>query len=224
MESDIGISGLTSGSPLSAVDSISDRNTLRCMEECSYEVQATNLLYGAVKIPHSLTAPICRSTEILGFFIRAAVRRPKLTFALVLLMLAALASTMTYTGFLVVGVVADYLGTGRVMAGLLLGGLFARFPWISKGKLRVLGLLPKPARRPLIVSLLALCFLHFLSRGEYLPAGFTGFATAFLLTYPWLRRAMFDRMLSSVFPFAGLNHPDSTDDRVIDAEFKEKKE
>ncbi len=149
---------------------------------------------------------------------------PKLTIAVALFVLAALASTMTYTGFLVVGVLADHLGTGRVMAGLLLGGLFARVPWIRKGKLRIVGLLPKPVRRPLVVSLLALCMLHFLSRGEYVPAGFTGFATAFLLTFPWLRRAIFDRMVSSVFKFAGQNRPKSTDDKVIDGEFREKKE
>jgi hypothetical protein len=132
---------------------------------------------------------------------------------------------MTYTGFLVVGVLADQLGTGRVMAALLLGGLFARFPWIRKGKLRIVGLLPKPVRRPLIVSVLALCLVNFLSRGEYVPALFTGFATAFLLTYPWLRRTLFDRMLSSVFKFAaGQNPLKSTDDTVIDGEFREKKE
>jgi hypothetical protein len=168
--------------------------------------------------------PIYRSTQILRFLVRAAIRTPKLTIAVALLVLAALASTMTYTGFLVVGVLADYLGTGRVMAGLLLGVLFARFPWISKGKLRIVGLLPKPARRPLIVGLLALCSLHFLWRGEYVPAGFTGFATAFLLTYPWLRRAVFDRMVSSVFKFTGRNPPNSTDDMVIDGEFREKKD
>jgi hypothetical protein len=152
------------------------------------------------------------------------MRMPKLTIAVALLVLAALASTMTYTGFLVVGVLADHLGTGRFMAGLLLGGLFARFPWISKGKLRIVGLLPKPVRRPLIVSLLALCLLNFLYRGEYVPAVFTGFATAFLLTYPWLRRAIYDRILSSVFKFAGRNPPKSNDDTVIEGEFREMKE
>jgi hypothetical protein len=166
----------------------------------------------------------CRSTQILRFLVRAAIRMPKLTIAVALLVLAALASTMTYTGFLVVGVLADHLGTGRVMAGLLLGGLFARFPWISKGKLRIVGILPKPVRRPLIVSILALCLLNFLSGGEYVPALFTGFATAFLLTYPWLRRAIFDRMLSSFFKFTGQNSPQSTGDTVIDGEFREKKE
>ncbi|RYG98159.1 MAG: hypothetical protein EON58_07965 [Alphaproteobacteria bacterium] len=150
---------------------------------------------------------------------------PKRTIAVVLLALAALASTMTYTGFLVVGVLADYLGTGRVAAGLLLGALFARFPWISKGKLRVIGFLPKPVRRPLIVSLLVLSLLHFVLRGEYVPVLFTGFATAFVLGFPWLRRAVFDRMLSSVFTFSRGQHPrDNADDGVIEGEFREKKE
>lgn len=152
------------------------------------------------------------------------MRTPKLTIAVALFVLAALASTMTYTGFLVIGVLADYLGTSRFLAGLLLAGLFARFPWISKGKLRIVGLLPKPVRRPLIVGLLALCLLHFLSRGAYVPAAFTGFATVFLLTFPWLRRAIFDRMVSSVFKFTGRNPRKSTDDMVIDGEFREKNE
>ena len=131
---------------------------------------------------------------------------------------------MTYTGFLVIGVLAEYLGTGRVMAGLLLGVLLARFPWISQGKLRIVGLLPKTVRRPFIVSLLALCLLHFLSRGEYVQALVTGFATTFLLAYPWFRRALFDRM-SSVFTFPGRQSPrKNSDDLVIDAEFREKKE
>lgn len=150
------------------------------------------------------------------------MRRPKLSIAIVLLALAALASTMTYTGFLVVGVVAEYLGTGRVVAGLLLGALFARFPWVRQGKLRIVGVLPKPARRPLIVGILALCLLHFLSRGDYAPAAFMGFTTAFVLGFPWLRRAMFDRMLSSVF--TGRQAPKRTDDMVIDGDFRERKD
>ena len=157
---------------------------------------------------------------------------PKLTGAVVLFALAALAGTMTYTGYLVVGVLAGQLGTGRFVAGLLLGLLFARFPWISKGRPRMVGLLPKPVRRPLIVSILVLCLLHFVWRGDNVPAMFTGFTTAFLLTFPWLRRAIFDRMLSSVFKFTGQNpfkgtgqHPAKTiDDRVIDGEFREKKD
>lgn len=149
---------------------------------------------------------------------------PKLTIAAALVMLAALAGTLTYTGYLVVGMLADYLGTGRGMAGLLLAGLFARFPWVSEGRLRIVGVLPKPARRPLMVSLLAFCLLHFLSQGDHVQAGVTGFATAFLLTFPWVRRAVSDRMRSSVFGFAGKNRPARTDDNVIDGEFRERKD
>ncbi|KQV79302.1 hypothetical protein ASD15_18345 [Massilia sp. Root351] len=139
-------------------------------------------------------------------------------------MLAALAGTISYTGLLVVGVLADYLGTGRVIAGLLLGVLFARFPWISKGKPRMVGLLPNPLRRPLVVGMLAVCLVNFLSKGESVPALFTAFVAAFLLGYPWLRRAVFDRILSSVLKFTGQHPRNSTDDKVIDGEFREKKE
>jgi hypothetical protein len=139
-------------------------------------------------------------------------------------MLAALASTLTYTGFLVVGVLAEHLGTGRVMAGFLLGVLFARFPSIRQGKLRIVGLLPAAARRPLMVGILALCLFTFLSRSDYVPAGFTGFALAFVLTFPWLRRAMFDRMLSSAFKFTGRQPSKAADDTVIEGEFREKKD
>jgi len=172
----------------------------------------------------SLSTSICRSTQILRFLVNAAIRTPKLTIAVVLLVLAALASTLTYTGFLVIGVLADHLGTGRVTAGLLLGVLFARFPWISKGKLRIVGLLPKPVRRPVMAGILALCLLDFLWQSDYVPALFTGFTLAFLLTFPWLRRAMFDRMLSSVFKSTGRKPSRNTDDTVIEGEFREKKE
>ncbi|MES2900466.1 MAG: hypothetical protein V4723_12120 [Pseudomonadota bacterium] len=149
---------------------------------------------------------------------------PKLTAALAFILLAALAGSMTYTGFLVIGVLAEHLGTGRVVAGLLLGVLFARIPWIRKGKLRVVGLLPKPARRPVILSLLALCLLNFISRADFVAAGFMAFAIAFLLTYPWLRRAIFDRILSSVFKFTGKHPSRNSDATVIDGEFREKKD
>lgn len=167
--------------------------------------------------------PLYGSTQILRFLVTAALRMPKLMIALALLMLAALASAMTYTGFLVIGVLADYLGTGRFLAGLLLGVVFARFPWISKGKLRVVGLLPKPVRRPLIVGLLALCLFHFLSQGEAVSAAFIGFTTAVVLTFPWLRRVIFDRILST-FKRRGRQAPQGSDDMVIDGEFRERKE
>lgn len=131
---------------------------------------------------------------------------------------------MTYTGFLVVGVLADHLGTSRVVAGLLLGAVFARFPWISQGRLRIVGVLPQAVRRPLFVGLLALCLLRFLLLGETLPALCTGFTMAFLLGYPWLRKTLFGR-LTSVFAFApGRNAPASVDDNVIEGEFRERKE
>lgn len=149
---------------------------------------------------------------------------PKLAIAVALVVLAALASTLTYTGFLVVGMLAEYLGTSRVVAGLLLAVLFPRFPWIRNRKPRLVGLLPKLVRRPLLLSLLALCLANLLSRGEYVPAVITGLATAFLLTYPWLRRTVYDRLLSSVFAFAGQPPRTSSDDRVIDGEFREKKD
>lgn len=156
--------------------------------------------------------------------ISAAIRKPKLALAVALALLAALASTFTYTGYLVIGVLADYLGMGRAAAGLLLAAVLARFPWIRQGKLRIVGLLPGPARRPFMVLLLALCLLTFLSRGDYVPAAFTGFTAMFILTYPRLRRAVVDRSLSSVFGFAGRKRPGSVDDTVIEGEFREKKE
>jgi hypothetical protein len=149
---------------------------------------------------------------------------PKLTAAAALTVLAALAGTMSYTGFLVVGVLADQLGTGRFVAGLLLGAVFARFPWMRNGRPRIVGLLPKPLRRPLIASILGLCLLHFVWQGDYVPALFTGITTAFLLTFPWLRRVIFDRLLGSISKFNGRNPAKRTDDTVIDGEFREKKE
>jgi hypothetical protein len=152
------------------------------------------------------------------------MRAPKLTLAVALGVLVVLASMLTYATYLVVGVSAYYLGTGRGTTGLLLAILFARFPWVSKGRPRIVGLLPKPARRPFMVSLLALCCAHYLWHGEPLPAVCTGFAMAFLLAFPWLRRAVFDRMVSSVFRSTGQKSAKDVDDNVIDIEFKEKRD
>jgi hypothetical protein len=138
-----------------------------------------------------------------------AIGKPKLVLALVVALLAVLAGTITYTGYLVIGVIAEYLGTGRFVAGLLLGILFARFPSVSQGKLRLVGLLPKPVRRPLMVTLVALCLLHFVWQGDYVPAVFT----------------LFDRVSSSFFKFMpGRRPPERSDDMVIEGEFKERKE
>jgi hypothetical protein len=151
--------------------------------------------------------------------------RPRLTIALALLVLAALATTMTYTGFLVIGMLADYLGTSRFLAGLLLGVIFARFPWISGGKLRIVGLLPKPARLPLMASLLALCLLHLVTQGDVVPALCAGFTMVFVLAFPWLKKRLFTRLSSSVFNFgAGRNGAVVADDTVIEGEFTERKD
>lgn len=132
---------------------------------------------------------------------------------------------MTYTGFLLVGVLAEQLGTSRFVAGLLLGGLFARFPWVSKGKSRIVGLLAKPVRRPMMVGLLALCLLVFLTQGGVVPALFAGLTMAFVFSFPWLRRLLFARISSSVFNFAaGRNMSVASGNTVIEGEFRERKE
>ena len=165
-----------------------------------------------------------QKSQILPFLVTAAIRMPRLTIALALFGLAALAGTISYTGFLVIGVMAEYLGIGRFTAALLLGVLFARIPWIRGGKLRTVGLIPRLVRRPFILSLLALCLLHFAYRGEFVSAAFTAASGAFLVVFPSLRRAMFDRIVSSAFKFVGRQPPKRTDDTVIDGEFREKKE
>lgn len=150
---------------------------------------------------------------------------PRLTIAVALFVLAALAATMTYTGYLLIGVLSDYFETSRFVTGLLLGALFARFPWIRQGKPRIVGLLPKPARRPLMVGLLALSLLHYATQGDVGPVLVTGFTLAFVLGFPLLRKALFARVSSKVFNFgAGRNTRAAIDDNVIEGEFRERKE
>jgi len=149
---------------------------------------------------------------------------PKLTIAAVLLVLVALAATMSYTGYLVVGVLADLLGTGRVIAGLLLGVLFARFPSTRGGRLHLVGLLPTAARRPLILGILMLCLARFLFDGADVSAIVTAFTATFLVVYPWLKKAVLARVSSSVMQFAaGRNGAVPVDDNVIEGEFRETK-
>lgn len=156
---------------------------------------------------------------------------PKLAIAALLLVLVALASTTTYAGYLVVGVVSGYLGTGRVVAGLLLGALFARLPWIYQGKLRTVGLLPKNARLPVLAALLAFCLLNFLYRGDMVPVLFLGLAASFVLGYRRMRQTLVKRAFSSFFESFGSveSPPDPTrrkdaDKTIIDVEFREKKD
>ncbi|HEV2608637.1 MAG TPA: hypothetical protein VGU61_00100 [Noviherbaspirillum sp.] len=152
-------------------------------------------------------------------------RAPKIAGVLLLLALVALASSMSYAGFLVVGVVSDYFGTGRVVAGLLFGILFARLPLVRQGKLRTVGLLPKPARLPVIVALLAFCLLTYLYRGALVPVVFLGFAICFLLAWPRIRKMAMDRALSSIFgSLFKPGRPRPADESIIDVEFREKKD
>ncbi|HEY8608195.1 MAG TPA: hypothetical protein VIM12_13855 [Noviherbaspirillum sp.] len=153
---------------------------------------------------------------------------PRVAVAVVLVALVALSASLTYAGFLVVGTVSHYLGTGRFAAGLLLGALFARLPYFSQGKFRTVGILPSPARRPLMIALLAFCLLHFLYRGAWMPTLFLGFATAFLLAAPWARRKFVARAMALLFGSAGQpGQParrDNPEETVIDVEFREKKD
>ncbi|MBI1891361.1 MAG: hypothetical protein HYS18_11995 [Burkholderiales bacterium] len=150
---------------------------------------------------------------------------PKLAIAVLLLALVALAGSMTYVGYLVIGIVSEYLGTGRFMAGFLLVVLFARVPWVSQGNLRTVGLLPRNARLPVMVVLLAFCALNFLYRGQMVSLLFVTLAVTFLLSYRWLRKKLLNRMIaflsrSSPDP----SQPQHSDETVIDGEFREKKD
>lgn len=148
---------------------------------------------------------------------------PKLALAFFMLALVALASTISYAGYLVVSVISEFLGTGRFAAGLLLGVLFARLPLIRQGKLRTVGLLPGPARLPVTVALLALCLLNYLYRGEMLPALILALVASFLLSYRRMRQALLHRAFSSVFgPAAEPVRASDTDRTVTDVDFREK--
>lgn len=169
------------------------------------------LTYGSKAILHALFA--------------LAVRMPRLTIAVFLLLLAALAGTLTYTGYLVVSTLSAHLGWGRVPTGLLLGVLFARLPWIRAGKLQTIGLLPKRARLPVMATLLAFCFLSFLYRGEVVSLLFVGFALSFLIFYPRLKQRLLNRILA---PFSQARarsaRSPSREENVIDVDFREKRD
>ena len=143
-----------------------------------------------------------RSTQIIRLLVSTVIGKPRLTISIALLLLATLAATLTYCGVLVIGVLTDYLGTSRFVTGLLLGALFAEFPWISNGKPRLAGLLLKPVRLPLMAGLLALCLLLFFTQQDVVPATRIGVTLAFLLGFPWLKRRLLVLVSSSVFNFA----------------------
>lgn len=150
---------------------------------------------------------------------------PRFAALVFLLTLAALSSCISYAGYLVLGVIADFLGTGRFAAGLLFGALFARLPWISQGKLGTVGLLPRRARRPVMLVLLMWCIASLLYRSEIGSAVFPGFAAAFLLAFPWLRQKALDHIRS--FLQGSMRSParrGASDPGIIDVEVHEKKE
>jgi peptidoglycan/LPS O-acetylase OafA/YrhL len=184
-----------------------------------------------------------RLSDLFPLVAMAAVRSPRKVLVIVLLFLVALASTMSYVGYLVVTMLASQLGTSRFLAGLLLGVVFARFPRIRDGKLGTMGLLPKPARQPVMAALLVFCLVNYLMRGQFAAVGFLGFALVFLLGYGQLKKAVAGKVSSFIFPFGkagqagsqpgsqpGLPQgpgprqgpgPQSRDD-VIDVDFREK--
>lgn len=150
---------------------------------------------------------------------------PRLAALVLLLALGALSSVISYAGYLVLDVVAEFLGIGRFATGLLLGALFARAPWISQGRVGTVGLLPRNARRPVMLVLLTWCIANLLYRGEIGSAFFPGFAAAFLLAYPRLRQKGLDHIRSFLRGSTrGPARQSASDSGIIDVEVREKKD
>ena len=156
------------------------------------------------------------------------MRAPRLALAALLLALVALAGTSTYAGYLVIDMVADYLGTGHFVAGLLLGIVFFRLPKMRDGKLQTVGLLPKRARLPVVLALLAACLTLHVQQREAVPAIFLALAAVFLLSFRWMRQAV-RRRFKSMMVRPDLNENENMtvkriDPSVIDVDFREKKD
>ncbi|MES2832608.1 MAG: hypothetical protein V4695_11510 [Pseudomonadota bacterium] len=162
--------------------------------------------------------------------IDVAVRTPKLAIAIVVMLLVALAGISAYAGYLVIGVVAGYLGTGRFLAGLLLGILFLRLPRVRQGKLSTVGLLPKAARLPIVVALLAASMLNYFYDGNTLAVACLVLAASLLVLGRWMKFALVSRVSSffskSAFGTGRSRKADSKidDSTIIDAEFRERKD
>jgi len=155
---------------------------------------------------------------------------PKLAIAFVVLLLVALAGVSVYAGYLVVGVVSDYLGIGRFLASLFLGIMFVRLPLVRQGKLSTVGVLPKAARLPIVMALLSMAMLSYFYRSEMVPVLCLFLAAALLLACRWMKLTLAHRMSSffskSVFESARSRSADgrNADPSIIDAEFREKKD
>ena len=169
-----------------------------------------------------------RSNSILAVLVNIVMRTPRLALAALLLALMALAGTSTYAGYLVIGMIADYLGTGYFVAGLLLGILFFRLPKTRDGKLQTVGLLPKRARLPVVLALLAACLTLHVQQREMVPVVFLGLAVVFLVTFRWMRQTLVKRVKSMVVRPDLTERENTTakriDPSVIDVEFREKKD
>ena len=152
------------------------------------------------------------------------MRMPRLAIAVVLLALVTLAGISTYAGYLVVGMLADYLGSGRFVAGLLLGALFVRLPHVRDGKLRTIGLLPKKARLPIVLMLLAVCLIQHAVQRNALPVLALGLAASVLLTFRWIRQTLINRVSVFLKPTREPAAPKSVDPTIIDVDFREKKD
>lgn len=150
---------------------------------------------------------------------------PRSAALVLLLTLGALSSSISYAGYLVLGVVAEFLGIGRFVTGLLFGALFARLPWIGQGRWGTVGLLPRNARRPVMLGLLMWCIASLLFLGQIGSAVFPGFAAAFLLSYPWFRQKALDRIRSLLRgSMRGPARHGASDPGIIDVEVREKKD
>ena len=140
-------------------------------------------------------------------------------------MLAALAGTLSYASYLVIGTVAEHLAVGHGTAGLLLAALFTRLPWVRNGKLRTVGLLPARARRPVMFALLALSLFDSVYRADLVAVGFIGLAAIFLMTFRWMRHRVFNRVMSPFSrPSVEPTQAARVDDKVIDVVFRERKD
>jgi len=161
---------------------------------------------------------------MLELLVGAVMRAPRLAIAVLLLVLAALAGSLSYAGYLVVGVVATYLDIGRFTTGLLLAILFARLPAVREGRLTSIGLLPKPARLPTVLALLALACVAFIRHNEWVPVLFLAFAACFAIAYRHVRQKFIGRTRAFIFGSADSAGRAGRDDGIIDAEFTEKKD
>jgi hypothetical protein len=166
----------------------------------------------------------------LRFLIEFVSRMPRASLVFALVALICIAGCSSYAGILAIASIADHLGTSRFVAGLLLGLLFLRLPSFREGKLRTKGLLPSPARLPLMVALLAACIVDYGSQGKVVEAVFIGLAVAILLAMKAIRALVATRIAGL---FTRFQQPPGTspatgpakavDSNVTDVDFREKK-